>query len=178
MKLLTEKSNYLLETFQKSFDIMDSFDLWFKINRFFNIKTEILSYTKKKKNYIFYIDKNKVENHISIYSAIDKDWSKWIIIEHIIWNSNKKDIYFVENEKIYNITENKWGQFLKSSILENKDKIEKILDIFWEDINHIFEITMKYKNKLRIKKALNKQISQEIIDKYKNSFLQTKLITI
>ncbi len=161
----------ILNDFNKSLVRISYFDLWYKIFKFFGRNLELFSYKKSRKNFIFYKDKKWVNNHIAVYKALDKnDFSSWTVIEILIWETNKKDIIFLSENKIYNIIENKWGKVLDSSIIEDQEKIQKLLSFIEQDINYITNKTRKYQSKLRQKWVLDKQIKQTQIDKFKINF--------
>lgn len=169
-------SNKLLELFNKSLTKISYFNLWYKISKFFWKNLELFTYKNSKKDFIFYRDSSWVENHISIYNALDnKDWSLWVVIEIIIWESSRKDIIFFWEDKIYNILENKWGKILESSIIEDPKKIYDILSFIEKDINYINNKTMNYQNKLRQKWVLNRQIREPQIERFVLKFKESIL---
>ena len=168
---ILEKFNYLEQT-------IDEFSLWYKVARFITNKVELLAYSMRTKDFIFYVDENKVENYISVYKATDKfDSSKWIIIELMVWESKQKEIFFVENNKMYIITESKWGKIVNTTILEDDYKIEKLLELIDNDLEYIEQKVTKYKNKLKYRGYLKKQVSEKVVNNFRLNFLSNQLIT-
>ena len=173
-----ELSRSILEKFNYSKQTIDEFSLWYRVARFITNKVELLAYSMRTKDFIFYVDENKVENYISVYKAIDKiDNSKWIIIELMVWESKQKEIFFVENNKMYIITESKWGKIVNTTILEDEYKIEKLLELIDNDLEYIEQKVTKYKNKLKYRGYLKKQVSEKVINNFRLNFLSNQLQT-
>ena len=168
----------ILENFEYSLKNIQNFDLGYRITRFITNKIELLTYSTRTKDFIFYIDENKVENFISVYKAVDKfDNSKWIIIELIIWESKQKEIFFFQDKKLFLITENKWWKIIKSQILEDNYKINKILKILNNDLEFLREKVRLYKNKLKYRWYLKKQVSEKVVNNFRLNFLNNQLQT-
>ena len=104
-----ELSENILINFEYSKENIDKFNIWYKMARYITNKVELLAYSMRTKDFIFFVDECKVENYISVYKAKDKtDNSSGIVIEILIWDSKQKEIIFIENNKMYIITESKW----------------------------------------------------------------------
>ncbi len=173
-----ELSKNILENFEKSFVQISYFDMWYKFSRFLNKKVELLSYKNKNKDFIFYVDKDGLENHISVYRAYDKqDDSKGIVIEMLIWESKNKEIIFFSEDKIFSIIENKWGKMLDSTIITDYSKINNLLNLINTDLEFLSKKTTKIRNKLRYRGVLNKTISEKVIENFKTNFVNLKLQT-
>jgi len=165
IKNITENFNYSIKEIK-------NFDLGYKIARFITNKVELLSYSTRTKDFIFYIDENKIENFISVYEAVDKeDNSKGVVIEMIIWEKKEKEIIFFSEEKMYLITESKWWKIISSSVLENSKKINKILEIINSDLEFLAFKVDKYKSKLKYRWYLKKEVSQKVVDNFRLNFL-------
>ncbi len=170
------KIEKLLLEFTKNFIKINQNNLSYKISRFFSKDIELFDYTNKKKDFIFYKDKTGVETHLSVYKACDKsDNSTWIIFELIIWETKQKDIMFFSQWKIYNIIQNRWGKILETYIIEDKDKIENILEFLEKELSYISLKVSRYQNKLRIKWVLTKESPEEKVETFKEFFTQSIL---
>ena len=164
--------NNILDNFDFSLNEIQNFDLGYRITRFITNKIELLSYSTRTKDFIFYVDENKVENFVSVYKAKDKlDNSKWIIIEMIIWEKKEKEIIFYSEEKMYLITESKWGKIISSAVLEDEYKINKVLNLINNDLEFLANKVQKYKNKLKYRWYLKKQVSQKVVNNFRLNFL-------
>ena len=179
MELLEENNDMfenLLADFDKVLTKLSYRNLWYKVSKFFWQDVDLLAYKNKRKDYIFFIDKSWVENHISIYKAIDnRDHSEWIIMELIIWETGEKDIMFFSEGKIYNIMENKWWKILDSRVIDNQESITSILNIFNREIDFLSNKTSRYKTKLKQKGVLLDVISEKKIENFKIAFRQNIL---
>ncbi len=166
----------LYNIFDKNITKLSYFNFGYKISKFFWNKLDLLDYISKKKKYIYYIDKNWIETHISMYKTIDKsDNSKGIVCEIIIWEKKQKDIMFFSEWKIYNIVENKWGKILSSWIIENKENINKILYFLNTELIFLESKIHRYQSKLRYNWFLNKETSENKINTFKQNFYKTIL---
>jgi len=171
-------SKKILENFEYSKQNIEEFSLWYKIARFITNKVELLAYSMRTKDFIFFVDENKVENYISVYKAKDKtDNSKWIIIEMMIWESKQKEIIFIQDKKMYIITESKWWKIINTTIISNEFKQEKLLEIISNDLEFIRNKVDKYKNKLKYRGYLKKEVPEKIVNNFRLNFLTLKLQT-
>jgi len=171
-----ELSNSILENFEYSKENIEEFSLGYKTARFITNKVELLAYSMRTKDFIFFIDENKVENFISVYKAKDKsDDSKWIVIEYLIWESKQKEIIFIENNKMYIVTESKWWKILNTTIVENEKRINDLLKIINTDLEFLKTKVDKYKNKLKYRWYLKKSVSDKVINNFRLNFLTLKL---
>ena len=173
-----ELSKNILENFEYSKQNIDEFSLWYKMARFVTNKVELLAYSMRTKDFIFFVDEDKVENYISVYKAKDSlDGSKWIIIEFLVWESKQKEIIFMTNEKMYIITESKWWKIIHTTIITDEYKQEKLLSIINNDLEFVRNKVDKYKNKLKYRGYLKKEVSEKVVNNFKLNFLSLKLQT-
>lgn len=173
-----ELSKNILENFEYSKQNIDKFSLWYKITRFITNKVELLTYSLRTKDFIFFIDEQNVENFISIYEARDRlDNSKWIVIEFIIWDSKQKEIIFVEEDKLSVITETKWWKIINTTIITDEYRIEELLNIVSADLNFLRNKVDKFKNKLKYRGCLKKEVSEKVVNNFKLNFLSNQLQT-
>jgi len=171
-------SKNILENFEYSKQNIDEFSLWYKMARFITNKVELLAYSMRTKDFIFFVDENKIENYISVYKAKDKfDGSKWIIIEFLVWDSKQKEIIFIQENKVYIITESKWWKIINTTIITDEYKQRELLEIINNDLEFVRNKVDKYKNKLKYRGYLKKSVSEKVVNNFKLNFLSLKLQT-
>ena len=173
-----ELSNSILENFDYSKENIDEFSLGYKAARFITNQVELLAYSMKTKDFIFFVDKNKVENFISVYEAQDRtDDSRWVVIEMMIWESKQKEIIFIEDNKLFIITETKWGKIIDTTIVEDEYKVIELLEIINNDLKFLRKKVDKYKNKLKYRGCLKNEVSDKVLENFKLKFMNMKLQT-
>lgn len=161
--------NKIASDFEKSLVKISYFNLWYRISKFFSKKVELTTYSKDNKDYIYFIDRNGVENKLSVYNAVEK-WISGTVMELIFWEEENKEIIFFSEGKMYNIIENSLWKIIETNIIEDLNNIYNVLDFFYRDISYIYNKVQKNQSQLRERWILTKKVSDIQIEKFKINF--------